>query len=151
MQPLLILVFTFLLHGFHLVEYSDALFMPYSEIICLFMFPCCMNFYRILLYNGTWSHASWFTCLYRCGVEIFSHPCVFRTSGIIYIPYCHCEMLLVLHACLAHFYILGDVVPTSSSVRKHWGWMAIGGKMLGNSSTKLITLWKTTQALASSR
>ena len=40
----------------------------------------------------------------------FLHVCARRTFGTIYIPYCHCVMLLVLLACLTPFYVSGDAI-----------------------------------------
>ena len=39
-----------------------------------------------------------------------------RISGVIYIPYCQCEMLLELLACLMHLNVLGDAIRTLLSI-----------------------------------
>ena len=39
-----------------------------------------------------------------------------RISGVIYIPYCQCEMLLELLAYLMHLNVLGDAILTLLSI-----------------------------------
>lgn len=39
-----------------------------------------------------------------------------RIFGVIYIPYCQCEMLLELLVCLMHLNVLGDAIRTLLSI-----------------------------------
>lgn len=65
---------------------------------------------------GLKCYSTWFSLFLLSIWNNFSHACVCRISGVIYIPYCQCEMLLELLACLMHLNVLGDAIRTLLSI-----------------------------------